>query len=60
MNYTPELDRWYLWMVVKSWDMPYHQVVQTLSRLDIPVYAEENNKQYISKTDFKNFLSSID
>lgn len=52
-------DRWYLWMIVKSWDMPYHDVVPLLDRLGIEVHQEPNGKQYVFKSDFRVFLDAL-
>lgn len=60
-RFIPELDRWYCWMITKSWDMPYHKLVPLLDHLGIEIFIEEGtDKPYISRTDFKNFLYTID
>lgn len=55
-DFVPELDRWPLWQVVKSLDLPYRRLIELLKLLDITVYTDEAGKEYISKWAFRDML----
>lgn len=57
--YIPQLDRWELWMVVKSLDLKYSSVVPLLQGLGITIYRDDNGAEYISKDQFKHLLYSV-
>lgn len=54
---VPETDRWYLWMIVKSWDMPRTQVVAILAKKQFEIYDLQGDP-FIRRSDFRTFMQS--
>jgi len=48
-------NRWYVWQIVKSWDMPRNKVLGRLAAMNIPVHGE-GNEAYIEKHVFRSWL----
>lgn len=53
-------DRLPLWWLVRSIDMPRHQLVPLLRKLELPIIAdEESGEFYSSRTAFRELLIEV-
>lgn len=59
-EYIPELARWPLWQVVKSFDLAYHRVVPMLEAFGITIHRTETGQEYISKPEFRQKVLKTD